>query len=113
MSSPYARAASAIVQAAREAVGSAGMDRDEFAAYLSAELDEDIPPEELEFWEFGGSYPGYVMLLCAAVIREAVIAGLPVAADVRSAAEQTARTVPRLPPGDPVRELLSRWPGAT
>lgn len=108
MSSPHARMASAIVLAAREAVGSAGMDRDEFAAYLSAELEEDIPPEDLEFWEIGGSYPGHVMLLCAVVIREAAAYGLPVAADIRSAAERLAREIPRLPPGDPIHELLSR-----
>ena len=108
MSSPYARSASAIVLAAREAAGSAGMGRDEFAAYLSHELDEDFPPEELEFWEMGGSCPGHVMLLCAVVIREAAAFGLPVAADVRLAAERLARDLPRLAAGDPVRELLSR-----
>jgi hypothetical protein len=109
--SRYARKASAIVRAAREAVGTAGMDREEFAAYLGAELDEVVPPEEFEFWEIGGSMPGDVMLLCAVVIREAMAAGVPVSADIRSSAEQTARGLPRLPAGDPVRELLNRWAG--
>ncbi len=108
VSSPHARMASVIFLGAREAVGTAGMDREEFAAYLSAELEVSIPPEELEFWEIGGSGRGDAMLACAAVIREAVIAGLPVAAVVRAAAEQMSRELPRLPPGDPVRELLER-----
>ena len=111
--SRYAREASAIIKAAREAVGTAGMDREEFAAYLSGELDEVVPPEELEFWEIGGNPPGDVMLLCAVVIREAVAVGIPVAADARSSAGQAARGLPRLPSGDPVRELLHRWAGTT
>jgi len=110
--SRYARMASAIILAARETVGTAGMDRGEFAAYASAELEEDFPPEEMEFWEIGGSCPGHVMLLCEAVIREAIECGLPVAADVRAAVERI-RDLPRLPPGDPVRELLHRHPEAS
>jgi hypothetical protein len=97
--------ASAIILAAREAVGSAGMDRAAFAAYIG----DDVSPEDLEFWEIGGSMPADVMLLCAAVLREAAVSGLPVAAEVRSAVEQMPG-LPRLPPGDPVRELLNRRP---
>lgn len=85
--------ASAVVLAASEAVRRAGMDRSEFAAYLSDALDRGIPPEELEFWEIGGSMPGDVMLLCAAVIREALAAvpDSPVPANVRLLADRMSR----------------------
>lgn len=102
--------ASAVALAASEAVRRAGMDRGEFAAYLSGALDRDIPPEELEFWEIGGSMPGDVMLLCAVVIRE-VLATVPdfsIPANVRLLADQMSRDLPRLPPEDPIRELLNR-----
>lgn len=102
--------ASAVVLAASEAVRRAGMDRGEFAAYLSGALDKDIPPEELEFWEIGGSMPGDVMLLCAVVIREvlATVPDSPVPVNVRLLADRMSRDLPRLPPDDPVREALYR-----
>jgi hypothetical protein len=86
------------------------MDRDELAAYISAVLGDDVPLEEFEFWEIGGVPAGDVMLVCAVVIREAAAAGYPVATDVRASAERASSGLPRLPPGDPVRELLNRRP---
>jgi hypothetical protein len=105
----YARMASLTILSARESVGAAGMDRGEFAAYLTDVTGTAVPPEELEFWEIGGIPPGDVMLLCAAVIREAAASGFPVNAEIRGAVERI-RGLPRLAPGDPVRELLRRQP---
>ena len=104
--------ASAVVLAARESVMYAGMDRGDFAAYLSAELDRDIPPEELEFWEIGGSMPGDVMLLCTVVIREvlAAVRDFSIPADIRLLADRMSRDLPRLPPDDPIRKALRRRP---
>lgn len=107
-SSEAARRASMIVRAARECVVHARMDRDAFAAYLGMTLGADIPPEELEFWELGGSMPGDVLLLCAAVIREVAdaVPGLALPPGVRRDVERFSRGLPRLAPDDPIREAL-------
>ena len=107
-----ARLAAAGVLAACEVVYAAGMSRGEFAAYLSAVLGEDIPAETLEYWEIGAVPPGDVLLLSAAVVREALgaVPGYQPAADVRAAAGRLSRDMPPFPEDDPVRELLHRCP---
>jgi hypothetical protein len=106
----HARLAAAVVLAACEAVYAAGMSRDEFAVYLSSMLGEDVPAETLEYWEIGAVPPGDVLLLSAAVVREA-LGAMPdyqPANDVRAAAERLSRDMPRFPEDDPVCKLLHR-----
>jgi hypothetical protein len=106
----HARLAAAVVLAACEAVYAAGMSRDDFAAYLSAALGEDIAAETLEYWEIGAVPPGDVLLLGAAVVRETIgaVPGYRLPAHVRAAAERLSRDMPPFPQDDPVCELLHR-----
>lgn len=106
----HARMASAVTLAGREAAGAAGMDRGAFATYLGIVTGREVSPEDLEFWEVGGSMPGDVLLVCAGVIREVLAdrPGFAVAAQVRELALRLAADVPPLPSDDPIRAMLDR-----
>ena len=62
--SAHRRAASAIVRAAREALG---MDRDEFAARLDAELGWTVDARTIARWEQRSTPPGDVVAMCAGI----------------------------------------------